>query len=229
MPKQLPVGPSWTEVFLGAFLSLVIGATLGAAYLVLKPAVLLRGPLKEEERKAETIYYTEGSRDGNKGRQGESKRKLFAQGSSVTVNEDEINLAIPPAKAPAPPAPVPGAKPGEKPAAPAATAVVAPPNVRIREGVVQISTPIKVSVFGFDSNVVVLARGGFVKKSSGWVFEPDTISAGSCPLDRLPVVKTLVFNKFIGSQPVPEDIATSWAKLAAVSVQGNELKLTMPQ
>lgn len=227
MPKQIQVGPSWTEVFLGAALSLVLGVVLGAAYLVLKPAVVLRGPLKEEDRKAETIYYTEGTRDGSKGRQSEAKRKLFAQGSSVTVIEDEINLAVPTVKATSPASP--SAKGGEKPDSPAATAVVAPPNFRIRDGVVQLASPVKVSVLGVDSTVVVLARGTFVKKSSGWGFEPTSISAGSCPLDRLPGVKTLVFNKFFGSQPVPADIAASWAKLVAVQIEGNELKLTMPQ
>lgn len=227
MPRQIPLGPSWTEVFIGAFLSLAMGVTLGAAYLVLKPAVPLRGPLKEEDRKLQTIYYTEGSRDGTKGRQAESKRKLFAQGRSVTVTEDEINLAIPPPKAPV--APMPKTKPGEKAEPPAATAVVAPPNFRIRDGAVQLATPVKVSVFGVDANIVVLARGNFVKKSSGFVFAPNSISAGSCPLDRIPIVKTLVYNKFMGSQPVPEDIAAAWGKLVAVQVEGNALKLTMPE
>jgi hypothetical protein len=227
MPKTIPVGPSWTEVFIGAFLSLLIGVALGAAYLVLKPAVGLRTPLKEEERKPGTIYYLEGSRDGNKGRGSELKRKQFAQGASVTVNEDDINLAVPQQKAPAAPAVAP--KAGEKVEAPTATAVVAPPNFRIREGVVQLATPIKVNVMGVDSTIVILSRGTFVKKDDVWAFEPQSISAGSCPLDRLPVVKTLVYDKFIGSYPVPEDIATSWRKLVAVHVEGSELKLTMPQ
>lgn len=227
MPKTIPVGPSWTEVFIGAFLSLLIGVALGAAYLVLKPAVGLRTPLKEEERKAGTIYYMEGSRDGNKGRGSELKRKQFAQGASVTVNEDDINLAVPQQKAPAAPAAAP--KAGEKLEAPTATAVVAAPNFRIREGVVQLATPIKVNVMGVDSTIVILSKGTFVKKDEVWAFEPQSISAGSCSLDRLPVVKTLVYDKFIGSYPVPEDIATSWRKLVAVHVEGSELKLTMPQ
>lgn len=227
MPRQIQVGPSWTEVFLGAFLSFLIGVTLGAASLILKPAVMLRQPLKEEERKADTLYYMEGSRDGNKGRGSELKRKQFAQGSSITVTEDDINLAIPQDKAAATPAP--NAKAGQKAEAPTATAVVAPPNFRIRDSLVQLATPIKVNVLGVDSTIVILAKGTFAKKGDVWAFEPDSISAGSCPLDRLPVVKTLVYNKFIGSYPVPEDVAASWAKLVAVHVQGNELKLTMPQ
>lgn len=227
MPKRIPIGPSWTEVFIGAFLSLVIGVLLGAAYLVLKPAVALRTPLKEEERKAETVYYMEGSRDGNKGRGSELKRKQFAQGASVTLIEDDINLAIPQQKASATPAPA--AKAGDKVETPTATAVVAPPNFRIREGVVQLASPIKVNVLGVDSTIVILAKGTFAKKGDVWAFVPNSISAGSCPLDRLPVVKTLVYEKFIASYPVPEDVATSWAKLVAVNVEGNELKLTMPQ
>jgi hypothetical protein len=227
MARQIPVGPSWKEVFFGALISLVLGVILGAAFMVLRPAVLLRQPLKEGEKKADAVYYYEGTRDPSKGSQAQAKLKSFVQGNSVTVIEDEINLMVPTAKAPAPAA-SPKGKDGAKAAPPTATAVVAPPNFRIRDGVMQISTPTKVSVFGVDTTIVVIARGAFTKTSDGFVFEPDTITAGSCPLDRLPVVKTFVFNKFIGSQPVPPDVAASWSKLAAVQVEGNELKLVMP-
>lgn len=231
MPRQISVGPSWTEVFLGALLSLVLGVTFGAAFLVLKPAVLLKQPLKEGERKANTIYYMEGSRDGSKAREAEAKRKSFVQGSSVVVTEEHLNLSIPTTKAAAPAAPAapaPKGKEGEKVEPPAATAVLAPPNLRIRDNLLQIATPVKVSVFGVESTIMVLARGTFVKEDSGFVFAPETISAGSCPLDRLPVVKNLVYNKFIRAQPVPDDIAAAWPKLVGVHVEGSELKLVMP-
>ena len=228
MPKPIKTGPSWTEVFFGALLSLVLGGVLGAAFLILKPAVALKQPLKEGERKADTIYYTEGSRNGSKGREAEAMRKSFVQGNSVTVNEDHLNLVIPSVKPAAPVTPAPKGKEGEKKAdAPTATAVLASPNFRIRENLLQIATPVNVSVLGVETTVVVLATGTFVKNDSGFVFAPETISAGSCSLDRLPIVKNLVYKKFIAAQPVPEDIAAAWAKLGAASIQGNELKLTM--
>jgi hypothetical protein len=229
MPKQIHVGPSWTEVIIATTLSVIIGVTLGAASLVLKPVFFVKELPKEPV--AGAIYFIEGSKDGTKGRQYTAKRKAFAQGESVVVNEEEINLIIASVQPPAAPAaaPKPKPKPGE------ATEFsfdvetkVNPLNVRINNGLMQLAVPIKVSIFGAESTVVVLAQGTFVKGDNGFVFEPSASWAGSCPLDRLPIVNSMVFKKFIGAQPVPDDIAASWAKLVGAHVEGSTLKLVMP-
>jgi hypothetical protein len=51
---------------------------------------------------------------------------------------------------------------------------------------------------------------------------------GSCPVQRLPFLASYVRDKFVSAQPIPEDIAMAWRKLANASVEGNTLKLTMP-
>ena len=228
MPKKIHVGPSWTEVILATSLSIALGITLGAAFLVLKPVLIVKELPKEPV--AEAIYYIEGSKDGTKGRQFPAKRKAFAQGESVVLNEEELNLlvaSLQPAAAPAAPKPKP--KPGEKTDLSFnAEAKVNPVNFRMHNSLMQIAVPVKVSVMGVESTIVILAKGTFVKHDSGFGFEPSTFWAGSCPLDRLPIVNSMVFNKFIGSQPVPEDIAASWARLAGVHVEGSTLKLVMP-
>ena len=230
-------GPGWAEVILGAVLSAVLGVVLGAALLILKPIVVVKELPKEPV--AGAVYYVEGSRDTAKAKQALAKRKAFAQGQSVTVTEDEINsLAAPAAAAPAtPPPPKKGEKAApkaEEKAAPAAAAAAGgmlatgAPNFRIRDGAMQIAVPVTINVLDLGHKVTVQARGGFVKKGAGFVFEPGTLYVGSCPFQRLPFVGDLVRKQFLSAQAVPEDIATSWSKLASVTIEGGALKLAMP-
>ena len=231
--------PSWAEVILGATLSVALGGVLGAALLILKPLAAVKELPKEGERVAGLVYYIQGSNDSGKARQAAAKRKLFAQGKSVTVTEDEINslIALPP-KPGAPPAPAPKekakAKAGEKAApAPAAPAIadgltVGGPNFRIRDGVVQLAVPVTLGFLGLDQKVTVLTRGAFAKKGETFAFVPDTLYVGSCPMQRLPFAAAYVAQKFLNTQVIPEDIAAVWPKLVDVSVDGSTLKLAMP-
>jgi hypothetical protein len=228
--KTIRVGPSWTEVFLGAFLSLALGIALGALSLMLRPVVTVKELPKEADRQAGAVYYLEGSRDGTKAAAAEAKRKNFVAGQSVSFTEDELNIlatakGTPP---PAPPPPAPKAKPGEL-GIPAinADAKILPPIFRIREGVMQIAVPSKFSLFGLDRSVLLVAKGEFAREDGKFVFEPASMTMGSCPLDRLPFLKKFALSKLLGVQPFPEDVVASWGKLAAARIDGNELKLTM--
>jgi len=223
--------PSWFEVIFGAVLSVALGAVLGAALLILRPAVTVKELPKEADRVAGTVYYVEGSHDGGKAKQAVAKRKLFAQGRSVDVIEDEINSF-----AGSPPAPAANPKPGEK-AAPASAAAASAgdlltpgaPNFRIREGVVQIGVPVKLNLFGLiEQKILVVARGAFAKKGDTFAFDPDTLYVGSCPVQRFPFAAGLVAKKVLATIPVPDDIAAAWPKLAGVTAEGNTLKLGMP-
>jgi hypothetical protein len=44
----------------------------------------------------------------------------------------------------------------------------------------------------------------------------------------VPVLRELVLSKLLFVQPVPADIAASWSRLAAVTIDGSVLKLKMP-
>jgi hypothetical protein len=219
-------GPGWGEVIVGAVLSLVLGVVIGAVLLVLKPVVTVKEPPKEAT--SDTVYYIEGHKgDTNAARQALAKRKAFAEGRSVTVTEAEINALA--SAAATPPAP---AKPGDKAApAPAAsneTIAVGAPNVRLRDGRMQIGVPVTLNVFGFEQRVLALARGDFEKDGDVFAYEPSEIYLGSCPVQRLPFVSSYIRSKVLHSQKIPEDIAASWSKLANVSIENNALKLTMP-
>lgn len=233
-------GPSWKEVILGAFLSLLLGVVLGVALLVLRPVVVAKEKPKEIDPKV--VYYIEGARDTAKAKQALAKRKAFVEGQSVSVTEDELNaLASPNAPATPPAAPGKAAPPKAKDgkakepekaaaAAPASgdTFAVGTPNVRIAGGALQVGVPVTVNALGLDQKIIVQARGGFVKKGDVFVYEPETLYFGSCPVHRLPYVSTFVREKFISAQPIPEDIKASWPKLANVTIEEKALKLTMP-
>ena len=231
--------PSWTEVTLGAVLSVALGAVIGAVLLIVRPVTTVKELPKEADRVAGAVYYVEGSRDSGKARQAPAKRKQFAQGATVAVTEDEINSFIAVAPTPAPSAkPKAGekAKAGDKAApAPAAAApsgdMLTPgsPNFRIREGVVQIGVPVTINLFGvIEHKVVVVAHGAFAKKGDTFAFDASTLYVGSCPMQRLPFAASYVEKKVLGALPVPEDIAAAWPKLADVKAEGNTLTLAMP-
>lgn len=237
--------PGWGEVILGAVLSVVLGVVLGAVALVFKPVEVVKDIPKEPV--AGQTYFIQGSRDTGKARQAAAKRKAFAQASPgvFTVSEDDLNVLagppmVVPGAAPAPgTAPAPKAKPGEKaaptapgaaavPAAPTETFATGTPNFRIRPGVVQIGFPVTVSLLGVNTTVMVQSQGMFVKKGEVFVFEPESLLVGSCPVQRLPYASTYVTKKFLNSQTIAEDVAGAWPKVASISVEGNMLKLTMP-
>jgi hypothetical protein len=227
-------GPGWFEVIFGAVLSAVLGVVLGAVLLVLRPVVTVKELPKESERDPHAVYYVQGSRDTTKATQATAKRKAFIEGQSVTVTEDELNTLAGPAPAPLPapgakPVPKPAPKPADKPgAAPEGVLVAGTPNFRLRDGAMQVAVPMTVNALGMSPQFIVQTRGNFVKQGEIFVFEPETLLVGSCPLQKLPFVADYVRDKFWSAQRIPEDIKATWAKLANVSVENDALKLTMP-
>jgi hypothetical protein len=243
--------PSWTEVTIGALLSVLIGAVLGVVFLVLKPVVSVKETPKEDDVDHSSIYFIEGSHDTAKAKLAAAKRKTFAAGGSVVVDENELNAQVGGA-APATPAPVkpvapaPGKKgapvakaqpppvaPPAKPGAPAAIPsglgyLAGAPNFRITDSELQVGVPTKLYVFGNELSVIVQGRGTFVKSGGNFVYEPTTLFVGSCPVDRLPIARSFVIKKIFEAQAVPEDVAKVWSKLSDVAVVGTSLKLTMP-
>ncbi|MSU68877.1 MAG: hypothetical protein EXS40_09945 [Opitutaceae bacterium] len=220
MSKKNDLAPpisGWGEVILGAALSVVLGAVLGALALGLKPTVIVKEPPKEPV--AGVTDFIEGSRETNKGKQAAVKRKHFTQWATgfFSISEEELNALVV------------SAKPAAVPAAAAAKDffTAGTLNFRIRTGGVRIGLPVTISALGALWRVVLQAQGRFAKKGHAYVFEPETVLVGSCPVQRLPYASTYVTKKFLSSQPLNEDIAAVWPKLASLTVDGSTLKLTM--
>jgi hypothetical protein len=231
-------GPSWTEVFLGAFLSLGLGVALGALLLLLRPALPVKTLPQPEDRPLGAVYYLEGSRDTAKGREGMGKLRAFIDGKSVAVTEDEVNAVLAAATKSGPGG---TAKAGAKKAAEKKegkdaksiefvkveeTLAVGTPNVRIREGVMQVAAPVTVNLFGITEKLIVQARGGFVKRGDRFVFEPSHIHLNSCAVERIPVVSAYMKSKLLAAHPIPEDLLAAWRKLSTVAIDDNTLRLS---
>lgn len=222
-------GPSLTEVVLGVALSLILGAALAFAYLVLKPVAITKEMPKE--RVAGMVYYVEGTKDSDRGKQWMRKKQLFLGGSSVVLNEDELNAWITAGTTPTPEKGAAASKPNPSlPAPPAAMLQMDVPNFRIRNGVLQIGTKgtLNVELFGIKRPLVVQASGRFVKRGGAFVFTADGFYVGSFPMHKFFAADDPVLDRIISNQQIPEDYTAAWKKLTDVSIEGNTLKLSMP-
>src|SRR5437868_4729315 len=219
-------GPSWTEVILGAVLSVALGGLLAALFLVFKPVTAVK--TLPEKPTPGMVYYIEGSHDANKARKLAAKQSAFLKGNSIELNEDELNIAMVPAN---PPPAAKGAAP-KTPEPEASTSLAAgTPNFHLDSGKMQISAPVraKVALVGLDASFLMQTRGSFAKEGGIFVFQPETIMLGSCPVHRIPVVKGLVLKKIMNANVLPADLSAAWAKLSDVTIEGSTLKLGAPK
>jgi hypothetical protein len=221
MPSKIDrafYGPSWTEVILGAVLSIVLGALLAAVYLVSKPVQTVRELPKEPDPKA--VYYIEGSKDSSRGRFWNVKQQQLVSGREVLLTEEELNAAVVGLKPPP-------AKKDDEAAAPKPPMLSATaPNFRVRDGQMQVGAVLTLNTFDLGLSAVVQARGNFEKRGDRHVFVPDTLLVGSCRVEKLPFVSSYVLGRLHSAFTVPEDLAAAWDKLSAVALEGTQLRLT---
>ncbi len=216
-------GPGMGEVVLGAVLSLILGAMVALGILISRPALTVKEIPKD--RPLGAVYYIEGTKGGDAGKQWMRKRQLLTEGTTVSLNEDELNLWI-------------GTVAGVRAAAAGAgqKAASAPlielgtPNFRIRNGAMQVASPCTVNLDWFSIKFPVLVQviGHFAKRGDAFVLTPDQFYVGSCPLHKVPVLGELLYQVLVMKEKAPPEIAAAWKKLAGVSIDGNTLKLTMP-
>ena len=101
-------------------------------------------------------------------------------------------------------------------------------NFRIADGRLQIGTPVQVNVAGFQSKMQVSVSGDFERAGDKFVFVPRKFYVGSCPIERLPVLPGMILDRLFAGVTFPEDLIEGWGRLAAVTIEGPQLQLTMP-
>jgi hypothetical protein len=244
--ERAKYGPSTVEVCFGALLSFLLGAVLAVGYLIIQPVQIGKTPAKGEP--ASAIVFIAGTKDGDRGKQWLRKKQLFTEGSSVEVNEDELNAWITAGTAPEPPKPAKDKKPEQpakdkKPeqsakdkqpdqAAPAASTSLiqfGTPNFRVANGMFQMGSEgeLNLDFVGVKRPLVMQASGRFQKTAEGFAFVPDQFYLGCCPLHKLPGVAKLVLDRVLENEKIPGDLSSAWKKLADVSVEGNVLRLSV--
>lgn len=230
-------GPSLFEVTLGALLSIALGVVLAFVFLVLKPVVVAKELPKEEERVQGQVYFLEGSKDLTRGRQWMRKRQMLMDGTAgeIALSEEELNAwfaAGAPKKPEKKPAPKPPAgKAGTPPPAeeiPEELLVLDVPNFRIRDSVFQVGVPGNLNLISFSLPVIIQARGTFEKAADMWVFKPSSLYLGSMPLHRIPGLTDILMKRVVSSGFLPEDALAGWKRVSDVSLDGKQIKLTIP-
>lgn len=222
-------GPSTTEVALGAVLGLVVGVVAACVYLVFKPVSQVKEMPKEPVRG--TVYFLPGSDVSAKSKGWQDKQKQLVGGASVELVEDELN-AWATSTFGAPPA-APGAKPAAAAPAPAAAPTgdgifqPATPNFKIKDGKLQVGFKCVLNWYGLTHEVMVVTTGGFKRSGDKFVYSPDTVYLGSCPLHLLPAVAGPLISHLGGKKTVPDELLSAWAKLGDVTIEGSTLKLSM--
>ncbi|HXA14569.1 MAG TPA: hypothetical protein VNW23_05535 [Opitutaceae bacterium] len=218
-------GPSLTEVVLGAVLSLAVGVVLAALFLTFKPVTVANELPAPDKQIDGMVYYVQGTKDADKGRQLLRKQQLFVEGSSITLTEDELNTWMA-ASSSAPKKPAADAKPGaDAPPAVAANEL----NFRIHNGELQIGLPYTVDLLGLSGSVILQMQGTFVKQGDVFVYVPDKFFIGSLPALRIPLLSAFLMKKIYSTQELPDDLSAAWKKLTGVTIAGNTLQLTMPK
>jgi hypothetical protein len=212
-------GPGPIEIVLSIILSLVLGVLIGAVHLVFKPVTLVKKP--EEATEVRTVYFVEGSENSSKSRQWTRKRQMLAGSGPVDVvfNEDELNAWIV------------SAAPKPAPEAAAATpAIIAPEriNFRIQNDLLQVGVIGKLSVFGYEQEMVVQTRGTFEPGTDGFVYKAKEFYVGSLPTHMVPGLTEYILQRIAASQELPEDLRAAWKKLTLVAVEDSSLRLSLP-
>ncbi len=205
-------GPGWGEVVFGALLSVVLGVVLCAVWLVLKPVpTVTEAPRKPEPG---TVYYIRGSADSDLGKAWLRKRHAFLDGQSIGLTEDELNMAV------ATPMERPKTEPGREDEVGLTPGVI---NFHVARGKLQVALPVKVAFFG--RTVIVQASGDFERRGGFFQFVPTELYVGSCPVERLPVIRSLVLKRIYAAQDIPDELVAAWDKLSEVRIEGRVLKL----
>ena len=221
-------GPSMIEVIFGAILGLIVGVVAACVYLVFKPVLTVREMPKAPV--ANTVYYLPGVDSKAKSKDWQVKQKQFLAGGKVQLVEDELNAwasTLADTSSTTSAAPAKPTKPGEKPAKPVPEGFVIPakPNFRIHDGKLQIGTQCTLNWYGLMTDVTVQATGVLLKEGDMFVFVPESVYLGSCPLHYLPMVPGLLLSHLTSAERVTDDLRAAWAKLSDARIDGSTLKL----
>lgn len=231
-------GPSTVEVAIGAALGLILGIVVAAVYLVFKPVQTVKELPKETAKGV--VYYLPGKSDSAKARAWQDKVATFVKGGQVVATEDELNAwatsltgTAPTAKADAKPA-----KPAEKPKAEEKKSEAAPAagsseflsasglNFRIEGDKLHIAEKVVLNYYGVAKEVVFQTSGTFQRGGESFVFKPDEIYLGSCPVHALPGLSGTLTKALVAKAKVPDDFRAAWAKITAMAIEGGLVKVT---
>lgn len=219
-------GPSATEVVLGALLGLLSGVAVACIYLVFKPVPTVRELPKEQPRGM--VYYVPGSESSAKSAGWQAKQRLFLTGKSVQLSEEEMNAWLAAAMAAAHQA---GGATDESKARNDKDGIFTPskPNFRIVNDRLQFGTNCTLNWYGVKTDVTLQTTGGFAKEGDHFVFKPEKLYLGSCPMHFIPGATGLMMSLISDREKAPDEFRVAWNNLNDVTVAGGTLRLVAAQ
>ena len=223
-------GPSVTEVFFGAVLGLLAGVAVASIYLVFKTVPTVKELPKVQPRGM--VYFIPGLEGKAKGAAWLAKQKQFIDGKSVQVVEDELNAWLATSiKLDAPPPKPKDGAPAPAAAAPVSDSIFIPskPNFRIANDRLQLGLNCTLNWYGLMTDVTLQTTGTFTKQGDHFVYTPQTVYLGSCPLHLLPALSGLLLSHLTDKVKIPDEFRSSWNKLRDVGIAGGTLKLVAAQ
>lgn len=215
-------GPSLTEVVLGALLGLLSGVAVACIYLVFKQVPTVRELPKEQPRGM--VYYISGSDSSAKSAGWQAKQNLFLAGKSVQLVEEELNAWLSASMAASP-------QSGSAEASKAKDSIFTPskPNFKIVNDRLQLGMNCTLNWYGMMKDVTLQTSGTFEKKGDHFVFKPEKLYLGSCPLHFIPGASGLLVSIIVDKEKVPDEFRVAWNNLNDVVVAGGTLKLVAAQ
>jgi hypothetical protein len=218
-------GPSTFEVVLGAILGFILGIFLACVYLVFKPVQTVKEMPKPEERKTGVVYYLPGNTSGGSARDWAAKQQTFIRGGQVILTEAELNTWATASlnKAPATP---PGGKAGAAPADQGGMLTASGVNFRVADSKLHVNAKVTLNYFGVKKDVQMQSKGDLARSGNTFVYAPEEVYLGSCPLHKLPPSGSMLVSALFKAQRVPDDVRAAWAKVAEADVDGALVKVT---
>lgn len=188
--------PGVISVFIGAVLSIVLGALLAGVHLAALPVEVMKTAPKEAPADG-TRYCVLGAPGATAGRGWQTKHEAVSENADgeFAFTEAELNAWSAGTFEPA--------KLDDDKKGGTMMILAGAPNFRIDGPELQIALVNTVNFFGSESPLVLQGRGGFEKGESGWRFVAREAHLGALPLHKVPVLLSVLADRFGAAQPPP--------------------------
>lgn len=211
--------PGVVGVFIGALLSVTLGALLAGVHLASQPVEVVKEMPKEPNPDAR--YFVPGASGKTAGKSWQIKRDSLASGGAgaVTFTEAELNAW---AEGTFEPVKVDDAKKNTT-----VMILAGAPNFRIAGTTLHVGLVNTVNFFGTEAPLILQAQGGFEKAGSGWRFAASEATLGALPLHKVPALLPLLAARFGGSS-LPAEVDKVMSTATELAVKDGSLVVTLP-
>lgn len=209
--------PGVISVFIGAVLSVAVGAILAAVHLASQPVEVMKTAPKEAPP-PEKLYLVLGE-SGGAGKAWQTKQDGLEAGSGViSLKESELNAWSE--------ATFEVAKLDDAQKNGTVMILAGVPNFRIEGSDLRVALVNTLNFFGSEAPLVLQARGGFEKGASGWRFVPSEARLGALPLHKIPALLPVLADRF-GADRLPAVVDKVMREAQDISVRDGALVVGM--